>query len=471
MKKRILILFALCMIGFSAAFYGYEDYTQKLGNLESKNPIYWLAFDGMDDFNKSFDKIAKKYNFPMRNKNTKWRENFIDGKYTYPYPKYIRSGEKAGKEQAAFTLAKKYSFALMIYKINDTAYFFNAFYLKNDGLFFTTTVVGETRRQDGVFYHLEDDPLLVEEDKNLSAKFTEVGLLTDEEQSKKRQEYKDFLQETYARGKTLYEKEILPLKSKMRNVPISISSYNTTVNSAGGVDVEIEFENMSDKVCKYIEFDITPYNKVDDIVYDDFGNSRKTIKHTGFIQPKEKMEVSTPKPIWYSYDISYIRINAVKITYSDNSVDTVGNVQNVLNAKDNCVKTVVLADKKDLKITANYDFYSDSVYIDVFKDFSGGFLSERFDYAIIGDAERYLVGDKFVDSCKSSIEVIGDYKKRFGLFSALWASAKSISFVHTSSSSLPGGSSGKDVLYEFSKDDIQRVKDFACIYYYRNKEN
>lgn len=481
MKKKILVLFAFCMIWFSGAFYGYEDFTEKLGNLESKNPVYCFAFDDMDDFNKSFNKIARKYNFPMRNRNTEWRENFIDGKYTYPYPKYIRIGEKAGKENAYFILSKKHAFVLSFYKINDEAYYIWAFYKKNDELFLTATII-EVHKQskdslwldifDSPYYckHKADDPMLVALDKEFSVKYTEVGILTDEEQSKKRQEYKDFLQETYARGKTLYEKEILPLNSKTRNAPISISSYNATVNSAGGVDVEIEFENMSDKVCKYIEFDITPYNKVDDIVYDDFGNSRKTIKHTGFVQPKEKLEVSTPKPIWYSYDISYIKINSVKITYSDNSVDTIGNVQNALNAKDNCVKSVVLADGKNLKITANYDFYTDSVYIDVLKDFSGDFYSARFDYAVIGSSERYLVGDKFVDTCKSGIEVVSDHKKRFSLSSVLWASAKTISFVHTSSSSLPGGSSSQDVLYEFSENDVQRVKDFACICYYRNGE-
>lgn len=482
MKKKSLILLAFCLIGFSTALYGYEDFTQKLtkpSNLESENPFYWFAFDDMDDFNKSFDKIAKKYKFPMRNKNTKWRENFIDGKYTYPFPKYIKSGERAGKENNTFDLAKKYAFVLAIFKFNDEAYYICAYYLKNDGLFLTATIVKGYRRSmvdwDDIFYgpyyfyHEEDDPMLVKLDKEFSTTYTEVGVLTDKEQSEKKQEYNDFLQETYMRGKTLYEKEILPLKSKMMGVPISISSYKTTVNSAGGVDVKIEFENMSDKVYKYVEFDIMPYNKVDDIVYDDLGDSRKTIKHTGFVQPKEKLDVLTPKPIWYSYDISYIKINAVKITYSDNSVDTIGNIQNILNAKDNCVKTVVLKDEKNFKITANYDFYSNSVYIDVFKDFSVKLLSAQFGYAVIGSSERYLVGDKFVDTCKSGIEIVSDHKKRFSLSSVLWASAKSISFVHTSSSPLPGGSSSQDVLYEFSEDDIRHVKDFACICYYRNE--
>lgn len=480
MKKKVFVLFAFCLIGFLTALYGYEDFTQKPikpGNLE--DPSYWFAFDDIDDFNKSFDKIAKKYKFPMKSKNTKWRENFIDGKYTYPFPKYIKSGEMAGKETETFNLVKKYAFALYFCKIDDMSYSIFAFYLKNDELFLTATIVkGNRQYLDGwdgifyrdVFYHKEDDPILVRLDKELlSIVYTEVGILTDEEQSKKRQEYKDFLQETYRRGKTLYEKEILPLRSKMMGVPISISSYKTTVNSAGGVDVKIKFENLSDKVCKYIEFDITPYNKVDDIVYDDLGDSRKTIKHTGFVQPKEKLEVSTPRPIWYSYDISYIKINTVKITYSDNSVDTIGNIQNVLNAKDNCVKTVVLKDEKNLKITANYDFYGNSVYIDVFKDFSVELLSAQFGYAVIGSSERYLVDDKFVDTCKSGIEIVSDHKKRFSLSSVLWASAKSISFVHTSSSSLPGGSSSQNVLYEFSEDDIRHVKDFACICYYCNE--
>lgn len=452
MKKKILILFAFCLIGFS--MFSEDIRTGQCVKIFDSFIDRERAEDNIRIVNKSNAENFTVKVYGRTSVGVLWGEN----KYIW---KLIDEAELKRKGDKCFIFTELCTYDGIYKKFKYDKYAVTIEYAVD----FTYSL---DIKHDDLYITINSAKVLTE--KGFEEMLAKKAMQEKEQKLVDEKKYKDFLQDTYARGKTLYEKEILPLKSRTRNAPISISSYNTTVNSAGGVDVEIEFENISDKVCKYIEFDITPYNKVDDIVYDDFGNSRKTIKHTGFVQPKEKMEVSTPKPIWYSYDISYIKMNAVKITYSDNSVETIGNVQNILNAKDNCVKTVVLADEKNLKITANYDFYNDSVYIDVFKDFSGGLWSTRFDYAVIADAERYLVGDKFVDTCKSGIEVISDYKKRFSISSALWASAKKISLVHTTSSSLPGGSSSRDVLYEFSEDDVRRIKDFACICHYRNEE-
>lgn len=151
--------------------------------------------------------------------------------------------------------------------------------------------------------------------------------------------------------------------------PVDVISGGFTVNSVGGVTPGILFRNNSGKTIKYISFEMTPYNKVDDPVkYTVRNYSTKTCKATGPFEPDEgigKVTYSltssiltilgrdTDKPyyytnithekvyldkasyaktannmpgwdcVWYNNGIDYIKVTKAIVEYMDGSSDTV----------------------------------------------------------------------------------------------------------------------------------------------------
>lgn len=151
--------------------------------------------------------------------------------------------------------------------------------------------------------------------------------------------------------------------------PVDVISGGFTVNSVGGVTPGILFRNNSGKTIKYISFEMTPYNKVDDPVKCTVHNySTKTCKATGSFEPDEgigKVTYSltssiptilgrdTDKPyyytnithekvyldkasyaktannmpgwdyVWYNSGIDYIKVTKAIVEYMDGSSDTV----------------------------------------------------------------------------------------------------------------------------------------------------
>ena len=58
----------------------------------------------------------------------------------------------------------------------------------------------------------------------------------------------------------------------------------STINSADGVSCYVDFINISDKLAKYVNIDVTPYNRVFDQAYSHIdGSSNKTVNVTNFI--------------------------------------------------------------------------------------------------------------------------------------------------------------------------------------------
>ena len=151
--------------------------------------------------------------------------------------------------------------------------------------------------------------------------------------------------------------------------PVDVISGGFTVNSVGGVTPGILFRNNSGKTIKYISFEMTPYNKVDDPVKCTVRNySTKTCKATGPFEPDEgigKVTYSltssiltilgrdTDQPyyytnithekvyldkasyaktannmpgwecVWYNSGIDYIKVTKAIVEYMDGSSDTV----------------------------------------------------------------------------------------------------------------------------------------------------
>ncbi|MFM2195107.1 MAG: hypothetical protein RL092_707 [Bacteroidota bacterium] len=107
----------------------------------------------------------------------------------------------------------------------------------------------------------------------------------------------------------------------LTNIEI-INCSTETPNSAGGVNGNIIWKNLSDKTVKYITFCVAPYNAVDDIVQSQIGNeSYKFLNVTGPVKSGEiSGKGSIWENIWYNSTIKYMKINGLKIEYLDGTI-------------------------------------------------------------------------------------------------------------------------------------------------------
>ena len=132
------------------------------------------------------------------------------------------------------------------------------------------------------------------------------------------------------------------------DIPILIGEFGTTEpNSAGGVDVEIEFFNSSEKTINYISFWLTPYNKVGDVVTDRLRRgSTRGIRFTGPIESGKsntyiefaKIPESNNvwKNIWYNNSIHCATIHKIKVEYNDGTSQESTNVTPLLTRLPEC---------------------------------------------------------------------------------------------------------------------------------------
>ena len=92
-------------------------------------------------------------------------------------------------------------------------------------------------------------------------------------------------------------------------------------NSAGGVSLYIGFKNMSDKIIKYLTFEVVPYNAVGDIVYcdiRDYANFRG--QATGPYAKGEGLAGNNSgywDCAWYNYSITDVELESIYIQYMD----------------------------------------------------------------------------------------------------------------------------------------------------------
>ena len=110
------------------------------------------------------------------------------------------------------------------------------------------------------------------------------------------------------------------------NLPIVFMPHGREPNSAGGVTVDIDFQNISGKTIRSIVFTITPY--------DENGN-----QITGEVNPKSETELTAEgyfrsdggyysrnwENVWYSATIKYLQVNTVAITYLDDTTQSIKN--------------------------------------------------------------------------------------------------------------------------------------------------
>jgi hypothetical protein len=100
-----------------------------------------------------------------------------------------------------------------------------------------------------------------------------------------------------------------------------VKYYTSKPNTAGGVDCNIIWKNLSEKTVKYAKFTVAPYNEVNDRVrseHDYSGNGEKVVKVTGPVKSKQVNGNGTYWDcLWYNWSIDYMLITAVEIEYVD----------------------------------------------------------------------------------------------------------------------------------------------------------
>jgi hypothetical protein len=103
-----------------------------------------------------------------------------------------------------------------------------------------------------------------------------------------------------------------------------IKYYTSKPNSAGGVDCNIIWKNLSEKTVKYARFTVVPYNKVNDIVKSELdysNNVEKIVKVTGPIKSKQIDGKETYWDcVWYNWTIDYMLITGIEIEYLDETL-------------------------------------------------------------------------------------------------------------------------------------------------------
>lgn len=108
-------------------------------------------------------------------------------------------------------------------------------------------------------------------------------------------------------------------KAEAEGVPIVITYMQTmSPNSAGGVDVQLGFLILADRI-KYVRFSATAHNRVGDVVSDGLGRGRlRTMEAVGPYNhgrhPYERWD-----NVWYNSTIRCMQIASIEIVYMDDS--------------------------------------------------------------------------------------------------------------------------------------------------------
>lgn len=113
-------------------------------------------------------------------------------------------------------------------------------------------------------------------------------------------------------------------QDKIRDI-IRISSVTFSTNSAGGVDVKINFTNNSEKEIKYVTFTVSPYNSVGDEVLDHSKyDATSRLQVTGPIASGASYGSGREwSLVWYNGTTSYIKVDKIQIEYMDGSEITI----------------------------------------------------------------------------------------------------------------------------------------------------
>lgn len=135
-----------------------------------------------------------------------------------------------------------------------------------------------------------------------------------------KEKLKSLIQE--ANKNALLIKQELINRAKKHKSPIAVTNAAIyDINSADGVSIYIDYINTSDKVIKYIDFELVPYNRV----YDPLPAKTKIAQVVNFIKSNSVINHSAWDCIWYDSSLLYFEIKSIKVIYQDNSSDKITN--------------------------------------------------------------------------------------------------------------------------------------------------
>lgn len=133
-----------------------------------------------------------------------------------------------------------------------------------------------------------------------------------------KEKLKSLIQE--ANKNALLIKQDLINRAKKHKSPIAVTNAAIyDINSADGVSIYIDYINTSDKVIKYIDFELVPYNRV----YDPLPAKTKIAQVVNFIKSNSVINHSAWDCIWYDSSLLYFEIKSIKVIYQDNSSDKI----------------------------------------------------------------------------------------------------------------------------------------------------
>ena len=172
-------------------------------------------------------------------------------------------------------------------------------------------------------------------------------------------------------------------------------------NSAGGVDVKIDFWNNSQHTIKYVYFDVTPYNRVGDKTKSEIrGKSLLSLQVTDFIEPYKKYTAQWEN-VWYNSTIAFCKIEAIRIIYSDNSEKKIidkSEIENILNV--NPIKKVFF-DNEEIQVGLSYENQSAKCYAQ-----SEKIIEELFVYFNTESKTLYSEGKKNISITFNELEKV-----------------------------------------------------------------
>ena len=94
-------------------------------------------------------------------------------------------------------------------------------------------------------------------------------------------------------------------------------------NSAGGVDVRLNYKNDSQKIIKYVWFTVAPYNQVKDLQCCSItGKTEVRLKETGPVGPGAGRSKRRWENVWYNNNISFTWLKKIEIEYMDGTTET-----------------------------------------------------------------------------------------------------------------------------------------------------
>jgi hypothetical protein len=141
--------------------------------------------------------------------------------------------------------------------------------------------------------------------------------------------YSDFDRPTKIKMANLWN--TLVKNSEDNECPIIIAYRPMRPNSAGGIPVVLQFHNLSDKKVKYVYFDITPFNSVNDVTSCQVtGKSTVILQHEGFVDSGDRSDGKWEN-VWYNANIKTAIISKIRIVYDDNSEYSVED-QNIIDS-------------------------------------------------------------------------------------------------------------------------------------------